>query len=141
METYSKTVATHLKGMNEHPFRLVCLTPAAAAAQLMQVLYVNVCYRTGTWTFPPAANTTSAQRFFLTSTVTYVALSQSPWGSQQPTPPLAWPLPADIFYPFVTSRASRAAEMAGNGAGPITMLVLLAAAVSVVAQLLSGSML
>lgn len=98
------------------------------------MLYVNVCYRTGTWTFPPAANATTAQRFFLKSTVTYVALSQSPWSSQQPTPPLAWPLPADIFYPFVTSGAPRAAVMAG----PVVMLALLAAAALVVAQALSG---
>lgn len=46
-------------------------------------------------------------RFYMTSTVTYVALPQTEvTGTRKPAPPLATPLSPNIFYPFVTSAAT-----------------------------------
>jgi tectonic-1/3 len=85
---------------------LTGLAFAANNAQQM-ALYVNVCYRTATWTFPAYADPTVARRFFMTSTVNFIPLYQTPVNVYQPAPPLSTPLPEEIFYPFVTSSANR----------------------------------
>ena len=101
---------------------------------LPQVLYVNVCFRTATLTFPPTADQRSMQRFLMTSTVTFVALPQSPWNVQKPTPPLAWPLPADIFYPFVTSGTLRSASPWSAPAVALLTLATFLASSAIMAQ-------
>ena len=104
------------------------LTGLAFAANNAQqkVLYVNVCYRTATWSFPTTADPSQPQRFFMTSTVSVVPLDQSPYGVKKPAPPLATPLPEEIFYPFVTSGSKRVVSSLGLGA-----LAMLAAIVSI----------
>lgn len=104
---------------------LTGLAFAANNAQKM-VLYVNVCYRTATWTFPALADPYSSQRFWMTSTVSFIPLDQTPTYLQQPAPPLATPLPEEIFYPFVTSTANRVVASLG-----LTALVVLASIVSI----------
>ena len=71
------------------------LTGVAFAANNVQrkVLFVNICLRTSTWTFPANTALTTDVRFPLASRVTFVALDQEPEGRKKRAPPLVVPLP------------------------------------------------
>ncbi len=71
-----------------------------------------MCPRLGTWTWPQGVDPATPQRFKMSTSVTFVTLPQQPTSSTKPTPPLALPLPPEIFYPFVTSAATPAAAAA-----------------------------
>lgn len=42
----------------------------------------------------------------LQSTAAFITLPQQATGVSKPSPPLAIPLPADVFYPFVTGSSA-----------------------------------
>lgn len=69
------------------------------------MLYGNLCFKTGVWDFAEELGTSNAQRFFLNFGVSYIPLPQQAEFVKKPAPPLVTPLPADIFYPFVSSDA------------------------------------
>jgi tectonic-1/3 len=72
----------------------------------------------------------------MTSTVSFVPLPQQAQQVTKPHPPLAIPLSEEIFYPFVTSGATRAAAPAAIGG--LAALVALALLVNVAAAALSS---
>eukprot|EP00798_Chlamydomonas_sp_ICE-L_P007681 gene7681-841_t len=71
-----------------------------------KVLFVNLCFRTGVWTFPGDKEPVDTHKFEMTSTVRFIPLAQDSEHRTKPAPPLRINLDADIFYPFVTSHAT-----------------------------------
>jgi len=113
-------------------YDLQVLTGVAFASNNLQrkVLYVHLCFRTDTWTFPVTKSASEPHRFYLTSTATFVSKDQEKRTNvKKPSPPLRTNVPEDIFYPFVTSSAcqqhlcSKAAV--GSLAVLLTVLILL----------------
>ncbi len=68
-----------------------------------KLLYGRACFRYGTWKWDAANPVGSAQRFPLSFKVYFKAAAQAPpTSTTKPSPPLAMPLPPDLFYPFLT---------------------------------------
>jgi hypothetical protein len=66
-------------------------------------------------------------RFYMTSTISYVAKPQDKVsGVRKPAPPLLSPLPEDIFYPFVTSSADSLVTVRAWGISLSVLLAVLA---------------
>jgi tectonic-1/3 len=110
-------------------FDINIVTGIAFASGNLQskVLYAQVCFSFGSWSFNQMAGQ-SLQVFPLQFTASFVPKQQQqPALSLKPAPPLIAPLPPDLFYPFLTSAA-------GPGTRPFSMLMLLVA--SLVLQLL-----
>ncbi|KAF5835100.1 hypothetical protein DUNSADRAFT_7906 [Dunaliella salina] len=113
-------------------YDLKVLTGVAFASNNLQrkVLYVHLCFRTDTWTFPATKSASEPHRFYLTSTATFVPKDQEKRTNvKKPSPPLRTNVPEDIFYPFVTSSAAQlrlcSKAAVGSLAAFLTMLVLL----------------
>ena len=111
---------------------LPCLRPCsllrgAWRACNPQVLYANLCFKAGVWDFPDLVSLNSSQRFFLNFNVTFIPLPQQPVNIKKPAPPLVTPLPADIFYPFVTSTAGSGARFASGMGLTVAAVALLMA--------------
>lgn len=92
---------------------------------MVQVLYARLCFKTGTWNY--REDGPAVQNFYLTFNTTFKPLPQEALETSRPAPPLVVPLPADLFYPFVTSEA--------QGRGGATPWLL--AAMSLLALLLA----
>lgn len=106
-------------------FDINIVTGIAFASGNLQskVLYAQVCFSVGSWSFNQMAGQT-LQNFPLQFTASFVPKQQQPPAlSLKPAPPLFAPLPPDLFYPFRTSAAER-------GGQPLGVLVLLAASVA-----------
>jgi tectonic-1/3 len=106
-------------------FDINIVTGIAFASGNLQskVLYAQVCFSVGSWSFNQMAGQ-SLQVFPLQFTASFVPKQQQqPVLSLKPAPPLFAPLPPDLFYPFLTSRA----EIGGQ---PLSVLVLLAASMA-----------
>ncbi|WIA37923.1 hypothetical protein OEZ86_001300 [Tetradesmus obliquus] len=106
-------------------FDINIVTGIAFASGNLQskVLYAQVCFSVGSWSFNQMAGQT-LQNFPLQFTASFVPKQQQPPAlSLKPAPPLFAPLPPDLFYPFLTSAAER-------GGQPLGVLVLLAASVA-----------
>lgn len=85
-------------------YDLKIVTGVAFASDNVQkkVLYVQLCLTTGSWSFGARGDPTGAWAFPLKFTVRFSALDQGrPAAALRPAPPLAAPLPPDLFYPFL----------------------------------------
>jgi len=108
---------------------------AFAANNLQKkVLYVNICYRKGTWAFPLDKDLSAQHRFYMTSSVSFIPLPQKPYNDIKPAPPLVVPLPEDIFYPFVTSGA----QMPAPCGGLLLLLLLTGVLAALAAQVMAA---
>lgn len=105
-------------------------------------------YATDTWrwsreTGGGSTGAAATQPFTLRSTVTWVSMAANIQDFTPPAPPVVPPLPADLFYPFVSSTSAQenglttsAATPAAAAAHPLT----LAAAVAAAAWLLAAGL-
>jgi tectonic-1/3 len=110
-------------------FDINLVTGIAFASGNLQskVLYAQVCFSVGSWSFNQMAGQ-NLQNVPLQFTASFVPKQQQqPALSLKPAPPLFAPLPPDLFYPFLTSAAE-------SGRQPLGVVVLLA--VSIALQLL-----
>lgn len=107
-------------------FDINMVTGIAFASGNLQskVLYAQVCFSVGSWSINQMAGQSLPQIFPLQFTASFVPKQQQqPAISLKPAPPLFAPLPPDLFYPFLTSRAE-------PGRQPLGVLVLLAASLT-----------
>lgn len=103
-------------------------------------------YATDTWkwgreTGGGAAGSTASQPFTLRSTVTWVSMAASIQDFTPPAPPVVPPLPADLFYPFVSSTSAQENGLTTSAAMPAAAAahpLSLAAAVAAAAWLLAA---
>lgn len=107
-------------------------------------------YATDTWkwsreTGSGASGAVAAQPFTLRSTVTWVSMAANIQDFTPPAPPVVPPLPADLFYPFVSSTSAQenglttsAATPAAAAAHPLTLAAAVAAAAWLLAAVGSG---
>ncbi|MEW5320407.1 MAG: hypothetical protein WDW38_011482 [Sanguina aurantia] len=111
------------------------LTGVAFAANNLQskVLFVNLCFRSGTWAMSDMTAPGTAQRFYLTFAAHFLPLRQAETYVMKPAPPLLIPLSKDILYPFLTSAAST------NSAPSLWLLVLLPLLVMLVAAAVAAA--
>jgi tectonic-1/3 len=111
-------------------FDINIVTGIAFASGNLQskVLYAQVCFSVGSWSFNQMAGQ-SLQNAPLQFTASFVPKQQQqqPALSLKPAPPLFAPLPPDLFYPFLTSASE-------SGRQPLGVVVMLA--VSIALQLL-----
>jgi hypothetical protein len=115
-----------------------------------KIVAARLSYATDTWTFAREGSRSSpatTQAFVFTSTVSWVALNpvrmiimthhliiivfvvQVVQDFIPPAPPVIPPLPADLFYPFVTSSSQGVDQLTVSGADPqqtADILILLA---------------
>ena len=88
-------------------FELKLVTGAAASAANLQrkVLFAQLCPTLGSWAYDARAAAVAgaaAQAFPLRFAARFAAIDQgAPAARLRPAPPLAVPLPPDLFYPFL----------------------------------------
>ncbi|KAF8069700.1 Tctn1 [Scenedesmus sp. PABB004] len=102
-------------------FDLRLLTGVAFASGNLQakLLYATACFARGEWRFNTMAGG-ALQLFRLRFAAAFVPADQpAPVASLRPAPPLAAPLPPDLFYPFLTTSSTSAAphRRRARGAG------------------------
>lgn len=96
-----------------------------------KILRAQVCFSYSTWEFDLSADATVPQSFRMQFTASFVAQAQpAPTTVVKPTPPLAAPLPPDLFYPFLPSTSgvvsTQPSNIALSGALLLTLWLLLA---------------
>jgi tectonic-1/3 len=102
-----------------------------------KVVSARVSYPTSTWTFGrEAGGAARTQRFLMTSTVTFTTYSGDPTVVWKPAPPIIPPMPADLWYPFMSGQTPSQLYVPANGGAGAAAAVSAAGALLAVAAAL-----